>query len=410
MSAGGIIEGCSSNNANKCASCRHQRRRCPTDCIFRPYFPLRKQVEFESARRIFGVSNMERMLRNLGVQDRAKSVESMIWEATCWSKDSINGPLGCLKRLIDSERQAKQENQLLRKQLYSLSQSGRSTQIDEKQQNQTTEQMLNMEGSENDQVYATPDSDIARNYYFDSEEDLGLHWQGNIYTRFGSVNPQEIEGGRILHTTLQSSPLSNYDQINGRAHVRDINANHGPVAQASSTPSPIAQIQRRRSLEGHQKADHSFPINPQEIDHGRTIVSLSQANPFPYRYGNETYAGDIGLNDHIGQVASVHSPLVQARQIRNQLDEVSSQATFFNTPLANHHQVSNLPSAYNHQWRGFSVQDQALVNPNIVHSQQMLGQGVNFHRSAIVAPEPNRFRGTDVLQAPYHVDQLNNVR
>ena len=70
----------------------------------------------------------------------------------------------------------------------------------------------------------------------------------------------------------------------------------------------------------------------------------------------------------------------------------------------------SLPSAYNHQWRGFHVQDQALVNPNIVHSQQMLGQGVDFHRSANVAPEPNRVRGTSVLQAPYHVDQQNNVR
>ncbi|KAJ6377241.1 hypothetical protein OIU76_026251 [Salix suchowensis] len=403
MSAGGIIEGCSSNSANKCASCRHQRRRCPTDCIFRPYFPLRKQIEFESARRIFGISNMERMLRNLGVQDRANSVESIIWEATCWSKDSINGPLGCLKRLIDSERQAKQENQLLRKQLYSLSRSGRSTQIDEKQQNQTNEQMLNIEGSASDQVYATPDSDIARNYYFDSEEGLELHWQGNIYTRFGSVNPQEIEGGRILQTTLQSSPLSNYDQINGRTHVRDINGNHGRVAHASSTPNPIAQMQRRGNLESHQKANPSFPSNPQEIDHGRTIVSLSQVNSFPHRYGNEAYVGDIG------QVASLHNAILQTRQIRNQLDEVSSQAAFFNTPLANHHQVS-LPSAYNHQWRGFHVQDQALVNPNIVHSQQMLGQGVDFHRSANAAPEPNRVRGTSVLQAPYHVDQQNNVR
>uniref|UniRef100_A0A6N2KEN7 LOB domain-containing protein n=1 Tax=Salix viminalis TaxID=40686 RepID=A0A6N2KEN7_SALVM len=370
MSAGGIIEGCSSNSANKCASCRHQRRRCPTDCIFRPYFPLRKQIEFESARRIFGISNMERMLRNLGVQDRANSVESIIWEATCWSKDSINGPLGCLKRLIDSERQAKLENQLLRKQLYNLSRSGRSTQIDEKQQNQTNEQMLNMEGSASDQVYATPDSDIARNYCFDSEEGLELHWQG----------------GRILQTTLQSSPLSNYDQINGRTHVRDINGNHGRVAQASSTPNPIAQMQRRRNLESIKKLILLFQINPQEIDHGRTIVSLSQANSFPHRYGNEAYVGDIG------QVASHHSAILQTRQIRNQLDEVSSQAAFFNTPLANHHQVVSLPSAYNHQWRGF----QAL--------------GVDFHRSANVAPEPTRVRGTNVLQAPYHVDQQNNVR
>lgn len=94
MSAGGIIEGNSSNSASKCASCRHQRRRCPNDCIFRPYFPLRKREEFESARRVFGVSNMERMLRILEVQDREKAVESMIWEASCWSKDSINGPLG----------------------------------------------------------------------------------------------------------------------------------------------------------------------------------------------------------------------------------------------------------------------------------------------------------------------------
>lgn len=388
MSAGGIIEGNSSNSASKCASCRHQRRRCPNDCIFRPYFPLRKQEEFESARRIFGVSNMERMLRSLEVQDRAKAVESMIWEASCWSKDSINGPLGCLKRLIDSERQAKQENQLLRKQLYNLSQSDRSTLTEETQKNQTNEQMLSMEGSTNDKVYAIPNSGIATNYYFDSEEGMELHSQGNSYTRCGSVNPQEIQGGRFLHTMLQSSPLPNYE-INGITHV---------------------QMQRRRNQEiSHQAANPSFPINPQAIDRGRTIVSLSQVNPFPYQYGNETYVGYIGLDDHIGQVPSVHSPIVQAHQIRNQLDEVSSQAAFFNIPLANHHQES-LPSAYNHQWRGFHVQGQAVGNPTIVHAQQMLGQGVDSHRSANVAPEPSRVRGTHVLQAPYHVDNQNNVK
>ncbi|KAJ6885959.1 hypothetical protein NC651_026580 [Populus alba x Populus x berolinensis] len=276
MSARGIIEGNSSNSASKCASCRHQRRRCPNDCIFRPYFPLRKREEFESARRVFGVSNMERMLRSLEVQDRAKAVESMIWEASCWSKDSINGPLGCLKKLIDSERQAKQENQLLRKQLYNLSQSGRSTVLtEEKQQNQTNEQMLNMEGSANDEVYAIPNSSIATNYYFDSEEGMEVHSQGNSYTRRGSVNPQEIEGGRFLHTMLQSSPFPNYE-INGITHVRDI-GNHGNVAQATSTPSPTVQMQQRRNQESrHQAANPSFPINPREIDHGRTIVPLSQ--------------------------------------------------------------------------------------------------------------------------------------
>jgi hypothetical protein len=130
---------------------------------------------------------------------------------------------------------------------------------------------------------------------------------------------------------LQSSPFPNYE-INGITHVRNI-GNHGNVAQAPSTPSPTVQMQQRRNQESrHQAANPSFPINPQEIDQGRTIVSLSQVNPFPYLYGNETYVGYIGLDDHIGQIPSVHSPIVQAHQIRNQLDEVSSQAAFFDTP------------------------------------------------------------------------------
>lgn len=237
--------------------------------------------------------------------------------------------------------------------------------------------MLNMEGSANDKVYAIPNSAIATNYYFDSEEGMELHSQGNSYTRRGSVNPQEIEGGRFLHTMLQSSPFPNYE-INGITHVRNI-GNHGHVAQAPSTPSPTVQMQQRRNQESrHQAANPSFPINPREIDHGRTIVSLSQVNPFPY-------------------------------QIRNQLDEVSSQAAFFKTQLANHHQES-LPSAYNHQWRGFHVHGQAVVNPTVVHAQQVLGEGVDSHRSANVAPEPSRVRGTNVLQGPYHVDNQNNVK
>ncbi|KAA3478249.1 LOB domain-containing protein 12-like [Gossypium australe] len=47
-----------------CASCKLLRRRCAKDCIFAPYFPSDDPHKFAIVHKVFGASNVSKMLQN----------------------------------------------------------------------------------------------------------------------------------------------------------------------------------------------------------------------------------------------------------------------------------------------------------------------------------------------------------
>lgn len=46
-----------------CAACKLLRRKCVKDCIFAPYFPAKESYNFASVHKIFGASNVNKMLQ-----------------------------------------------------------------------------------------------------------------------------------------------------------------------------------------------------------------------------------------------------------------------------------------------------------------------------------------------------------
>nr|CAD1818355.1 unnamed protein product [Ananas comosus var. bracteatus] len=48
-----------------CAACKHQRRKCTADCPLALYFPADQPKQFQNAHRLFGVSNILRILKDL---------------------------------------------------------------------------------------------------------------------------------------------------------------------------------------------------------------------------------------------------------------------------------------------------------------------------------------------------------
>ncbi|XP_002525150.2 protein LATERAL ORGAN BOUNDARIES [Ricinus communis] len=84
-----------------CASCKHQRKKCGEDCILHPYFPAEKSQEFQAVHRVFGVSNVMKLIRSVGVEDRQRLAESLIWEASCRQKDPVLGPFGEYTKVSD---------------------------------------------------------------------------------------------------------------------------------------------------------------------------------------------------------------------------------------------------------------------------------------------------------------------
>lgn len=85
--------------SSPCASCKLLRRRCAKDCIFAPYFPPDDPQRFALVHKVFGASNVSKMLQELPVQQRADAVSSLVYEANARIRDPVYGCVGAISFL-----------------------------------------------------------------------------------------------------------------------------------------------------------------------------------------------------------------------------------------------------------------------------------------------------------------------
>ncbi|KAI6673043.1 hypothetical protein NL676_000949 [Syzygium grande] len=64
-----------------CASCKHQRKKCDDKCVLSPYFPVEKSTEFQAVHKVYGVSNVTKMVLGVCEEDRRRLADSLVWEA-----------------------------------------------------------------------------------------------------------------------------------------------------------------------------------------------------------------------------------------------------------------------------------------------------------------------------------------
>ncbi|CAL4938887.1 unnamed protein product [Urochloa decumbens] len=86
-----------------CAACKILRRRCADGCVLAPYFPPTEPAKFTTAHRVFGASNIIKLLQDLPEASRADAVSSMVYEAEARLRDPVYGCAGAVCRL---QRQA----------------------------------------------------------------------------------------------------------------------------------------------------------------------------------------------------------------------------------------------------------------------------------------------------------------
>nr|GMC52427.1 LOB domain-containing protein 12 [Ipomoea batatas] len=82
-----------------CASCKLLRRRCAKDCIFAPYFPPDDPHKFAIVHKIFGASNVSKMLQEVPVKQRGDVVSSLVYEADARVRDPVYGCVGAISYL-----------------------------------------------------------------------------------------------------------------------------------------------------------------------------------------------------------------------------------------------------------------------------------------------------------------------
>ncbi|KAE9592826.1 hypothetical protein Lal_00028936 [Lupinus albus] len=95
MKEGGRKQGAMS----PCAACKLLRRRCAQDCVFAPYFPADEPQKFASVHKVFGASNVNKMLQELPEEQRSDAVKSMVYEANARVRDPVYGCVGAISSL-----------------------------------------------------------------------------------------------------------------------------------------------------------------------------------------------------------------------------------------------------------------------------------------------------------------------
>ncbi|XP_057793285.1 LOB domain-containing protein 22-like [Salvia miltiorrhiza] len=80
-----------SASAQACAACKYQRRKCAADCILAPYFPHDRQRQFLNAHRLFGVSNIIKIVRRLDPPAKDAAMRTIVFQSEARAVDPAGG-------------------------------------------------------------------------------------------------------------------------------------------------------------------------------------------------------------------------------------------------------------------------------------------------------------------------------
>ncbi|AAD55645.1 LOB domain-containing protein 7 [Arabidopsis thaliana] len=81
----------SGGSTTACAACKHQRKKCKKNCILARYFPQDGTNKFLNAHKLFGVSNITKMLKRIEESQRDIAMENLIYHANARALDPVGG-------------------------------------------------------------------------------------------------------------------------------------------------------------------------------------------------------------------------------------------------------------------------------------------------------------------------------
>ncbi|KAI3845355.1 hypothetical protein MKX03_020834 [Papaver bracteatum] len=81
-----------------CAACKYQRRKCSNECPLKPYFPADQPKMFQNAHRLFGVSNILKIITPLPPNLKSEAMRSIIYRSTKLEHDAVNTQLAICRQ------------------------------------------------------------------------------------------------------------------------------------------------------------------------------------------------------------------------------------------------------------------------------------------------------------------------
>ncbi|KAK3189157.1 hypothetical protein Dsin_028718 [Dipteronia sinensis] len=98
-----------SSSTSPCAACKFLRRKCQPECVFAPYFPPDQPQKFANVHKVFGASNVTKLLNELQPSQREDAVNSLAYEAEMRLRDPVYGCVGVISFLQQRLRQLQRD-------------------------------------------------------------------------------------------------------------------------------------------------------------------------------------------------------------------------------------------------------------------------------------------------------------
>ncbi|KAL3679005.1 hypothetical protein R1sor_021961 [Riccia sorocarpa] len=105
------------NSSTPCAACKLLRRRCAQECPFSPYFSPHEPQKFACVHKIFGASNVSKMLMEVPEAQRADAASSLVYEANARIRDPVYGCMGAISALQQQAQSLQAELDAVRQEI-----------------------------------------------------------------------------------------------------------------------------------------------------------------------------------------------------------------------------------------------------------------------------------------------------
>ncbi|KAJ4727108.1 putative LOB domain-containing protein [Melia azedarach] len=102
-SGGGGGSSSSGGGSGPCGACKFLRRKCVPGCIFAPYFDSEQgAAHFAAVHKVFGASNVSKLLLHIPVHKRLDAVVTICYEAQARLRDPV---YGCVAHIFALQQQ-----------------------------------------------------------------------------------------------------------------------------------------------------------------------------------------------------------------------------------------------------------------------------------------------------------------
>lgn len=197
-----------------CAACKHQRRKCTPECPLAPYFPADQPKLFMNCHKLFGVSNIVKILNQVEPCQKGIAMDSLIAQANYREKYPVHGCCEAINRVRYQIWQMEEELLLLRQHLEMCQQQHHQQSILEDVTSPLELGMTPCANSLQQQSYSNSNCVAYNNSCIMDSKDINVTnplWANDH-------NSNSMSGQKQLVTTqllsIQEEVVENYDEMN----------------------------------------------------------------------------------------------------------------------------------------------------------------------------------------------------